>query len=100
MSVIDGKPTISFTATKNIGFDGVLTEKGISYYGNGGETSDGSDRVFSESNIVGECTFTKEGYTFKSWNTELDGTGTTYKPGDTAVYGTALCAIWEKSSSE
>ena len=100
MSVIDGKPTVSFTATKNIGFDGVLTEKGISYFGNGGKTSDDKTNTFSESTTVSDCMFTKEGYTFKSWNTALDGTGTTYNPGDTAVYGTALCAIWEKSSSE
>lgn len=42
--------------------------------------------------------FTKTGYTFDSWNTAADGSGTEYDPGDTITMGTAdvtLYAIWE-----
>lgn len=100
MEVIAGKPTISFTAIENIGFDGTLTEKKVYYDGNGGKTSDDESTAITNSNIVSSCMFTKDGYTFKNWNTTPEGDGTAYTPGTVAPYGTILYAIWEKSSSE
>ena len=34
------------------------------------------------STIVPECAYTKDGWEFQEWNTEADGTGTSYQPGD------------------
>ena len=36
-----------------------------------------------DSIVIPNSTFTKEGYTFKNWNTKADGTGVKYNPGDT-----------------
>ena len=36
-----------------------------------------------DSIVIPDSTFTKEGYTFKNWNTKADGTGVKYNPGDT-----------------
>lgn len=47
---------------------------------------------------VAANTFTRTGYTFSSWNTAANGSGTEYDPGDTITMGTAdvtLYAIWE-----
>ena len=43
-------------------------------------------------------TFTKEGHTFKEWNTKADGTGASYKDeaSITLTDNTTLYAIWEK----
>ena len=43
----------------------------------------------------------RDGYTFKNWNTKSDGTGTTYKPGDlyTSNASVTLYAQWEKINS-
>ena len=46
-------------------------------------------------------TFTKTGYTFSSWNTEADGSGTTYESTALAsnVYnGTTLYAQWKPNT--
>lgn len=42
--------------------------------------------------------FTYDGYVFKNWNTEPDGSGTTYNPGDVITVNSSitLYAIWEK----
>ncbi|MBR3164022.1 InlB B-repeat-containing protein [Candidatus Saccharibacteria bacterium] len=48
--------------------------------------------------------FTKDGYSFKEWNTKADGTGTSYADGQsiknlaTANQTITLYAIWEKNS--
>lgn len=52
----------------------------------------GSKTVASAGNLV------KEGYTFKEWNTNSDGTGTSYQPGSTITIeftSITLYAIWE-----
>ncbi len=45
---------------------------------------------------VPECGYTLDNYSFKSWNTSRDGSGTTYNPGDTirAVTDLTLYAQW------
>jgi hypothetical protein len=52
----------------------------------------GSKTIVSAGNLV------KEGYTFKEWNTNSDGTGTSYQPGSTITIeftSITLYAIWE-----
>ena len=46
-----------------------------------------------------ENTYTKEGFNFVSWNTNQDGTGTSYNNGDniTIKENTTLYAIWEEN---
>ena len=46
-----------------------------------------------------ENTYTKEGFYFVSWNTNQDGTGTSYNNGDniTIKENTTLYAIWEEN---
>lgn len=57
----------------------------------------GSKTVASAGNLV------KEGYTFKEWNTNSDGTGTSYQPGSTITIdfvSITLYAIWEAVSQQ
>ena len=77
------------------------------YEGNGGEGFfavhfyDGSRFPYTIS-YPGN-TFFKEGHIFKCWNTEADGSGTTYMPGDMLegmddLSFTKLYAIWEEDT--
>ena len=45
-------------------------------------------------------TFTRSDYTFKGWNTQADGQGTSYQDGATVSFSnhTDLYAVWEKKS--
>ena len=47
------------------------------------------------------CPFTRTGYTFVCWNTKADGTGVSYKTGDTFILNetTTLYAQWKKKSN-
>ncbi|SHH61888.1 Listeria/Bacterioides repeat-containing protein [Anaerosphaera aminiphila DSM 21120] len=49
-----------------------------------------------------EVGISKEGYTFKGWNTKADGSGTSYKAGDKfkITANTALYAQWQKYSED
>ena len=60
--------------------------KGINYSGNGGKTSAGEGSFSEDSSKVAANMFTLEGKTFVGWNTSKDGTGTSYKAGDTIEY--------------
>lgn len=76
---------------------------GIVYHGNGGESSTGSSTVNSTSHEVeGITTFTRSDYTFASWNTKADGTGSTFRPGDKVEFEAGetvdLYAIWSAYS--
>ena len=65
--------------------DGVVTPfYSFLYNGNGaqGSTTDPTHYFEKDTAKVAKNEFTKDGYTFKSWNTKADGTGTTYMPGD------------------
>lgn len=44
---------------------------------------------------------TRNGYTFKKWNTKADGTGTSYNPGATynLTANATLYAVWEKNET-
>ena len=70
----------------------------ITFNTNGGtggpETGDGDSGT--SYSIPGTAP-TKEGFVFSTWNTECDGSGTDYAPGDSLIVDTAdlvLCAIW------
>ncbi len=66
---------------------GTLTlSKGIHYSGNGGKTSAGDGSFAEDSSKVAANMFTLEGKTFVGWNTSKDGTGTSYKAGDSIEY--------------
>ena len=56
----------------------------IAYDGNGGEGSGPTQtiRAGETSNIYGGYYFNNDGYVFSHWNTEPDGTGTSYYQGD------------------
>ncbi len=74
--------------------------------------NDGTGSIHTETATVGkditisENTFINDGYSFVSWNTKEDGSGTTYIPGDTAhpsiKKGGAyhLYAIWDANGYE
>ena len=56
---------------------------------------------YGEETSLNKNTYTKTGYTFKEWNTKVDGTGTSYKDGEkvTITENITLYAIWEESFS-
>jgi len=73
----------------------------ITYYGNG--NSDGEAplemRCLSgeQATVHNQNTLTKDGYYFDGWNTQPDGSGTTYQPGDGIQVGSEnvkLYAVW------
>ena len=100
----DGK--ISRTVTKKCQYCGYkwdITEyQGkLTYDANNGEgTVDSATGVAGENVTVAENGFTHNDYTFTGWNTQADGKGTAYKPGDniTLTDDTVLYAQWSKNS--
>lgn len=59
--------------------------------------------VLGDSHTILNCMFTKTAYRFKEWNTQADGNGTAYAPGDVLanVQSTVvLYARWEKDSAQ
>ena len=80
----------------------VPTTYTVTYDSNGGSgTMTDSNSPYSSGAIVTtlENTFTRDGYTFKNWNTAAGGTGDTYGEGDTFTISsnTTLYAIWEEN---
>ncbi len=67
--------------------------KSVTYNGNGG-TYNGETTISYESNTVVPCVFTDGNYSFDSWNTKADGTGTSYNEGESVDYGSTLYAQW------
>ena len=101
----DGK--ISRTVTKKCqycGYQEDITEyQGkLTYDANNGEgTVDSATGVAGESVIVAKNGFTRNDYTFTGWNTQADGKGTAYKPGDNFTLtdeDTVLYAQWSKNA--
>lgn len=82
----------------------------ICYFGNNDdETGEMEDQtsVASESSVMlRPSNFSKPGYGFVGWNTEMDGTGTTYGPsqtitvGDLSEEGLQLYAKWVPSAGD
>ena len=65
---------------------------------NGTEESTTKEYYYDEKITLEKNTFTKEGYTFKEWNTKADGTGTTYQNEEMIIIteDITLYAIWEE----
>ncbi len=75
-----------------------LTSYTLTYNANGGTGA--PDSQSGNGNItLSSGTPSRKSYTFKSWNTKSDGTGTNYAPGATFKLSadTTLYAIWEKN---
>ena len=74
----------------------------LTYDANGGEgTIDSATGAAGESVPVAENVFTRNNYTFTGWNTQADGKGTAYKPGDNFTLtdkDTVLYAQWSKNA--
>ena len=70
---------------------------------NGNKSTGGSMEnlcmVYDKEGVIPDNAFTRDGYTFRIWNTASDGSGTFYKPGQTVINlvdrGTfTLYAVW------
>ena len=74
----------------------------VTYNANGGTgTMVNSDYTYGVSKELSVNTFTKEGYTFKCWNTKVDGTGINYtdKQSITISEDLTLYAQWKSNDS-
>lgn len=74
----------------------------VSYDSNGGtgEVTDSSEYLSGASaTVLAGDSLSKENYEFAGWNTEADGTGTAYNPGDSLVVegDTTLYAQWNRT---
>jgi uncharacterized repeat protein (TIGR02543 family) len=80
-------------------YPGETTEGKLVFESNGAEGS--QEKIVADIGQkvkLPECTFTKEGGTFKEWNTKADGKGTSYAPGDEYTIkgrNEKLYAIWD-----
>ena len=99
----DGTITRNVTKKcKYCGYEETVTEHQVklTYDANGGEgTIDSTTGAAGESVTVAENVFTRNNYTFTGWNTQADGKGTAYKPGDSFTLtdkDTVLYAQWNK----
>ena len=74
----------------------------LTYDANGGEGAiDSATGAAGESVTVAENVFTRNNYTFTGWNTQADGKGTAYKPGDSFMLtdeDTVLYAQWSENA--
>ena len=99
--------TVSRTVTKKCeycGYEEKVTEYQVklTYDANGGEGAiDSATGAAGESMTVAENVFTRNNYTFTGWNTQADGKGTAYKPGDSFTLtekDAVLYAQWSKNA--
>lgn len=99
----------TYTFPKGNGFDNIeavweIQEYRISYNGNNASSGSVASQLLNievGSQKIQGNSFARPGYTFKSWNTKADGSGTTYNPGDTysTLANLTLYAQWEKNKS-
>ena len=79
-----------------------ISEQSLSYDANGGiGTMSAETGVAGKIVTVAQNEFTRNNYTFTGWNTQADGKGTAYKPGDSFTLtdkDTVLYAQWSKNS--
>ena len=86
------------------GYQETVTESQgkLTYNANGGKGDSFSAPGTAEGKVtVAENRFKRNNYTFTGWNTQADGKGTAYKPGDTFTLtgnDTVLYAQWSKIS--
>ncbi|MFR1611074.1 MAG: leucine-rich repeat protein [Anaerobutyricum soehngenii] len=76
----------------------------VHFDGNGSDGKTANAPVFSSAGTkisIPACKYTKKGYLFTGWNTEKDGSGTTYKAGArTSDAISILYAQWKKSTAK
>ena len=77
----------------------------LKYHANGGSGADVTVTCRNNETVTVKAkdTFTRGGYTFKNWNTQADGQGTSFAPGAQVIVDNIgsndLYAIWDKNSS-
>ena len=84
------------------GGDGTPVTLIVRYDANGGSGfMPNSVCTEGDSFLVKDCTFSKAGMVFQSWNTKADGSGETYQPADvlTPTANMTLYAIWGGGSA-
>lgn len=85
-------PTVTYT----------VSEYSLSYDANGGAgTMSAETGVAGTTVTVAQNGFTRDNYTFTGWNTQADGKGAAYKPGDSFTLtdkDTVFYAQWSKNS--
>ena len=76
----------------------------VHFDGNGSDGKTANAPVFASAGTkisIPACKYTKKGYLFTGWNTEKDGSGTTYKAGArTSDAVSILYAQWQKSTAK
>ena len=76
----------------------------VYFDGNGSDGKTANAPVFASAGTkisIPACKYTKKGYLFTGWNTEKDGSGTTYKAGArTSDAVSILYAQWQKSTAK
>ena len=76
----------------------------VHFDGNGSDGKTANTPVFASAGTkisIPACKYTKKGYLFTGWNTEKDGSGTTYKAGArTSDAVSILYAQWQKSTAK
>ena len=77
----------------------------LTYHANGGSGADVTVTCTNNETVTVKAkdTFSRSGYTFKNWNTQADGQGTSFAPGAQVIVDNIgsndLYAIWDKNSS-
>ena len=77
----------------------------LTYHANGGSGADVTVKCRNNETVTVKAkdTFSRSGYTFKNWNTQADGKGTSFAPGAQVIVDNIgsndLYAIWDKNSS-
>ena len=77
----------------------------LTYHANGGSGADVTVKCTNNETVTVKAkdTFSRSGYTFKNWNTQADGKGTSFAPGTQVIVNNIdsndLYAIWDKNSS-
>ena len=77
----------------------------LTYHANGGSGADVTVNCTNNETVTVKAkdTFSRGGYTFKNWNTQADGQGTSFAPGAQVIVDNIgsndLYAIWDKNSS-
>ena len=109
MGTMAGTYTNTFVIEAVANLDPCAAES-ICYFGNGDdETGEMEDQDFVASNstvMLTPSNYSKPGYGFVGWNTEMDGTGTNYGPsqtitvGDLSEEGLQLYANWVQSTGD
>ena len=104
-----GQRYIQVIAYDNVGNSSVVYVTGfisnvitVNYNANGGSGAPTSQDKYNTVDLTLSSTKpTRTGYAFVSWNTSIDGSGTSYQPGSkyTANESTTLYAIWKANDT-